>query len=408
MTTPDLDLVEYTPTSGVTLSGEEATALQDLAGVAVLPTVTPGVFDLSPGSSVGVLQVGERRIALRPKVPMDRVLFLLSYALDPARWQDVMTSYGTEADLADTMAGALASAIHQAIRRGVLQGYRSVEETAPTIRGRIRFDEQLRRHHDRSFPVEIAYDDFTIDIDENRILLGALWRVRRLPLRSQTLRNQLARLWSSLADGVALVPYPGGQIPEIMWTRLNQRYRPAVSLARLVLESTTIEQDRSGAGAAGLLVDMNEAFERFVRTALREALGLSERAFPSGKRTPPLHLDRAGRVRLDPDLSWWHRGRCRFVGDVKYKRLSVSGIKHPDLYQLLAYVVATDLPGGLLVYPVAEKQHEATHGVTHLDRTLHVATIDLTGNPSAILDRVADLAERVQLLTCDGPITRAA
>ena len=28
------------------------------------------------------------------------------------------------------------------------------------------------------------------------------------------------------------------------------------------------------------------------------------------------------------------------VGDLKYKRVNVEGVKHPDLYQLLAYATA--------------------------------------------------------------------
>ena len=211
----------------------------------------PGRFDLSPGSTVGVLTVDGRRIVLAPKVPIDRVLFLISYALDPVRWHELMAAYGTASDLSDAMAAALASAVRDALRPGVLQGYRHVEETAQTIRGRIRFSEQLRRHHGRSFPIEIGYDDFTADIDENRILLAALWRVRRLPLRSPTLRNELARLWAPLADAVTLAAYPKGIAPEITWTRLNQRYRPAVALARLVLQTTTIETGPTGARPLG-------------------------------------------------------------------------------------------------------------------------------------------------------------
>jgi len=394
---PDLELIEHTPRLGVDLSTAEVAALQRLAGATVVPSMSqPGSFDVSPGSTVGVLTVDERRIVLEPKVPIDRVLFLLSYALDPVRWQDLMTTYGTAPDLPEAMAAALASAVRDALRPGLLQGYRHVEETAQTVRGRIRFSEQLRRHHGRSFPVEIGYDDFTADVDENRILLAALWRLRRLPVRSRNLRNELARLWGPLADAATLTEYPKGITPEITWTRLNQRYRPAVALARLVLQTTTIETGANGALAAGLLVDMNQAFEDFVRTALREALGVRDRAFPSGKKTPPLHLDEGRRVRLDPDLSWWQQGRCRFVGDVKYKRLTLSGIKHPDLYQLLAYVVATDLPGGLLVYPVAENEHAAEHTTVHLGRSLEVATIDLTGTPSEILRRIEELADRVR------------
>lgn len=118
-------------------------------------------------------------------------------------------------------------------------------------------------------------------------------------------------------------------------------------------------------------------FEEFARVALRAELGLSARQFPGPNQTT-LHLDDRRRIGLDPDLSWWEGRHCRFVGDVTYTRLTFSGIKHPDLYQLLAYVLATDLPGGLLVDPVAERAHEAEHVVVNLGRRLEVVTVDVS------------------------------
>jgi 5-methylcytosine-specific restriction enzyme subunit McrC len=77
---------------------------------------------------------------------------------------------------------------------------------------------------------------------------------------------------------------------------------------------------------------MNDVFENFVWVALREALGLSKWTFPSGSSNHPLFMDLAQKVLLRPDLSWWQDSKCMFVGDVKYKRINVPGIKHADLY----------------------------------------------------------------------------
>jgi 5-methylcytosine-specific restriction enzyme subunit McrC len=139
---------------------------------------------------------------------------------------------------------------------------------------------------------------------------------------------------------------------------------------------------------------MNTVFERFVYTALKEALGLSERQFPLGRRCRNLHLDSAQRVDLQPDLSWWSGGRCEFVGDVKYKAVNVAGIKHPDLYQLLAYTVAAQVPTGLLIYAAGEGT-PARHKVTHAGKCLEVVSVDLKGAPPTILERMTAVASVV-------------
>lgn len=48
------------------------------------------------------------------------------------------------------------------------------------------------------------------------------------------------------------------------------------------------------------------------------------------------------------------QSRSIFVGDVKYRRTAPEGGPQPDLYQLLAYVVATNLRFGLMVYSAGE------------------------------------------------------
>ncbi|MFF5114501.1 AAA family ATPase [Streptosporangium sp. NPDC000509] len=90
----------------------------------------------------------------------------------------------------------------RALRRGVLQGYREVEEALPVLRGRIREADQIRRRYGLPLPVEVRYDDYTVDIAENRLLLPGL----AVPTR-RTLRHVIARL-----AGVSAAA-PGPDIP---------------------------------------------------------------------------------------------------------------------------------------------------------------------------------------------------
>lgn len=121
-------------------------------------------------------------------------------------------------------------------------------------------------------------------------------------------------------------------------------------LARLILSARSLEIRDGTSSSNAMLFDMNRVFEDFVVAALRAELGLDATSFPQNGRGQNLRLDVADRIHLEPDLSWWRDGRCVFVGDVKYKTVSPHGIVHPDLYQLLAYATATDLPAAMLVY----------------------------------------------------------
>ncbi len=257
------------------------------------------------------------------------------------------------------------------------------------MRGRIRFDDQIRRRFAVPLPVEVRYDEFTADILANRLVKAAAHRLARLRLRSREARSGVAWVAESLSD-VSLSVYPPRAVPKIRFDRLNEHYRGVVTLARLVLRHGAFETDRGKVRAAGFLMDMNHVFQEFVTVALREALGVSEREF--GERSMG-SLDTAGRVSLRPDLTWRDGSRCTFVGDVKYKRIE-AGVPNADLYQLLAYATALDLPGGLLIYAQGERE-PATHTVRHSGKRLEVAALDLSGDLQATLAQVGELAQRI-------------
>jgi 5-methylcytosine-specific restriction enzyme subunit McrC len=365
--------------------------------VSVTPSIgVDGCYDLTPGSQVGTAVFGDLSIEIRPKLAISRLMFLLSYVLDPKHWKDQPFSYAEDQSLLQAVIPGFTFQVRRAFTQGLLQSYRPEEAALPTVRGRIRFDDQIRDRFGIFPPAEVRFDEFTEDIEENRLLKAAIVRLQRLRIRSDAARRSLRALESALGS-VQLVDYDRRRLPELIYTRLNQHYRAAVELAKLILRSASFEQRSGKTWATAFLVDMNEVFETFVVTALREALRLSDQTFPQGAKGRRLYLDEGRVVALKPDISWWHSSICSFVGDVKYKRTGAERATNSDLYQLLAYCVATDLPAGLLVYAAGEDE-PATHRVVNLGRDLQVVTLELRGQPSEILMQIARLAQRIRTI----------
>ena len=189
--------------------------------------------------------------------------------------------------------------------------------------------------------------------------------------------------------------FHGNLLPEVRFTRLNERYRSAIELAKLILRFSSFDIQHGNTRAASFLVDMNQVFEDFVVLALREALGLTKRSFPQNADGRRVSLDEAERVVLKPDISWWQGRQCGFVGDVKYKKTNAAGIKHADLYQLLAYTVSTYLPGGMLIYAAGEDEPR-THEVKFAGKTLTVMALDLAGAPADVLMQIKRVAMQIR------------
>jgi len=94
------------------------------------------------------------------------------------------------------------------------------------LRGRLQEADQLRRHHGWAIPVEVRYDDFTVDVPENQIPLAATTRMAGVPRMEEESGRRLTAQRARLA-GVT-TPTPGTRLPSWQPNRLNQRYRTAL------------------------------------------------------------------------------------------------------------------------------------------------------------------------------------
>ncbi|WP_328724585.1 McrC family protein [Streptomyces sp. NBC_00259] len=408
MTAPDVSLREYGPAVSVALSAEAGRAL---AASGILQSATPdpcrsGHWLLRAGSRVGAVRTpGGPVVRITPKTPVSRLFFLLGFSLDPARaWRDSRegtVDTGAYDDVVPALAHTVERQIDAALRRGSLQGYQEVEESALVVRGRLREAEQIRRHFGRTPPVEIAYDAYTADTAENRILRAATERLLRLPGVPGPVRRRLAHQRARLAEALPLVR--GQELPRWHPSRLNSRYQPALRLAEAVLRGTSPEHRPAGSEPLtvdGFLLDMNKLFEDFVTVALREALrehGLVSRL------QDPHHLDAAGLVRIRPDLVV-RTGDGRIplaVVDAKYKVEKADGLLNADLYQALAYATVLSLPEAHLVYAAGrqpERFHEVrgtTAGPGGRGVRLYRHSLDLSREPGQLLSTLKEIAGRL-------------
>lgn len=391
-----LQLREQADSGPVELNIAERDALSRLLPRATITSV-PGLansYIVNPRNTVGVARIGELTVEIQPKLPIERVLFLVAYSLNPRYWQELLVGLKSAKTLHEAIAVPFAEFSEVATRRGVIHGYKEIDESISGVKGRIRFSDQLRKRGRLATPIEVTYDEFTPDIEENRLLLAATKRLLKLRRLDDSSQRSLRRILGRLTD-VTSVRYPKSQVPHLRINRLNRRYQQSLRLAELILNDETIELSAETVNSSGLLFDMAYVFENFVHIALLESLGLSEQEFPRNASKKHLYLDSEKRIALKPDLSWWRGSQCLAVGDIKYKKTDSGLGKNPDLYQLLAYVTATALDEGFLIYAATEGQPNQ-HTVPFANKLLHINTLHLGAEPSAILNEVEHLAQMLR------------
>ncbi|MCX4998893.1 McrC family protein [Streptomyces longwoodensis] len=389
--TSRLDLVEHGGWVTARLSPATGRRLAESGVVEVRPDPYDATsWDVRALGKVGAVRIAGVDVSVAPKLPVRRLFFLVGYAADPTRgWHtdEEPVDTGSHEGLVPALAHAFERLADRALRQGLLQGYRTVEDALPVVRGRVRTTEQMQRRYGSPFPVEVTYDDFTADIPENQLLRAAAERLLRLPRIPVAVRHRLLRLVTRLTDASPLVA--GRPLPQWRPSRLNHRYHAPCRFAELILDGTSVEHRRGGVRVDGFLFDLAKVFEDFVSTALTQAL----RAYGGHCRTQARHyLDEASDILMKPDLVHYSDdGVPRAVVDAKYKAERPAGFPGGDLYQMLAYCTALGLPTGHLVYAKGNEP-QVRHTIRGAGTVIVQHALELDEEPARVLEEVARVA----------------
>ncbi len=414
-----LTLREYR--SGIVpLTDDQASALNGAGGgryLSVEPAELSGHWQVTARNYVGSISVDGIRVLVRPKIPLRNLFLLLEVGLREQDWRDEAALYETSHDLLPALVSFFARTAETTLARGLYHSYREQHDLLVALRGRVDVARQLTRPG-VAIPTACRFTEFTADLVENSYLKAAVSRSLRVAGVQLADRHRLMRHLVTLED-VGDVRHHPADFDDVVFTRLNEHYKPALRLARLVLENLTLQDAIGEVTASSFMLDMNDLFERFVTERLRRTL----RGRLDVKDQHRDHLDEERSVRIRPDLLFGQERSPRLVADIKYKLTdeSASG-SNTDLYQLLAYTTALDLPEGMLIYCLdaedtaggtdseatflanaddllsplrvtsGERVAVSSVRVRHTGTVLHTYALDLSGTPDEVDGNIGALA----------------
>ena len=343
-----IDLREYQQSEPHPLSVAERDALRE-----VLPSLTiepaPGEansYSLTPSSTVGAVEINDLSVLIQPKIGIPQLLSLACYAMGVFREQK--SGYST---LRKKLRPSLTHLPSRFTRRskGILSrasprlSHRG--RGVHTVRGRIRFADQIRQRFGIPLPIEVRYDEFTDDIRENRLVKAAVMRLGGMRLRSTQARRNLGWIAATLENVFACRVCAERRAGRHL-RPLNEHYRGVVGLSRLILRHSAFESRRGRSSRYRFLDGYECALPRLCdcgASGSRSKFTLRAALDKQLVRNRPIYLAESRQVKLEPDLTLWDGVKCLFVGDTKYKSIETDGVPVDDLYQMLAYATALNL-----------------------------------------------------------------
>jgi len=112
------------------------------------------------------------------------------------------------------------------IHRGLSRSYQEIEDSLPSLRGRLLVSRELRRVvHDR---IDCRFADLSFETPENLLLKSSLHSLQN---RHREIPALLARM-----SMVPLAGVPRGPWPRIRYTQLNRHYKRSLDLSRLAIK----------------------------------------------------------------------------------------------------------------------------------------------------------------------------
>lgn len=336
-------------------------------------------------SWVGVVRFDSFEVRVVPKLVGGNlgILRMLDYTRGVDAIQRLPTMQVLEdegASLIDLVCWLLADQCDYVLRHGLLSDYVTREETLVTFRGRLRINEQIRRHYGRVTELECRYDEYESDILENRILAVALRRARRVCVnrRVRAMLGRVEPLFSEVCPTDDLDVTAARD--ELTYHRRNQHYHGAHHWAFLLLGGKAIKDVYSvgDAGAFAFMFDMTRLFEEFVERLLREAFLRTDYRLASQSRTRSIVVDEKGRTysTVIPDLliRTGSGGTERVLAvDSKYKLYDDQRVAAGDIYQTFLYAYAFAPPGCFptagVVFPAAAESRGFSLGVQNTQGT---------------------------------------
>lgn len=241
-----------------------------------------------------------------------------------------------------------ANSLFDCLKRITPKSYIREEDNLNFLRGKLKFNENIRYNCANKAKFYCEYDEFS----ENCVL-NQLFYFVSLCLYSISQDSQNKTILKTIIDyfcDIKLVKFDIYKCNKIRLSRQQQMFEKPFKLAKMFVENTSVDLSRNKFENITLVWDMNKLFEEFVYQVIRRKIkGISV------KPQAPKCLLKGGRRLTRADIIV-EKNNEKIIIDTKYKKLlGFDSVSIDDLYQVGMYCVIHDKenlkPRAILLYP---------------------------------------------------------
>lgn len=358
----------------------EVASFEEVGGVEIIDKLEIITKDLQPPfftyygkstirftSQVGLVQVGDIQIEVLPKVfkginetndnqkdqSRDFLLDILSKAgyFEKVNFiKDVNITKQNK--IHDFVFAQYLFELNKLLQKGLIKRYRKQDGNLNALKGKLLFNENIKHnfiHQERFYTRHTVYDH---EHAANQVLLGALKIIPNYT-HNNSLKGEAKRLNWQFPE----IDCPNNLIPlfnKIKTDRKLDPYKSALKFAEMIIRSLHPSLQSGSAPAFALLFDMNDVYERYVKSTLSITKGIINVKSDEGVF---VYWSSVGNSYHRTDMVVTLENGKRIIIDTKWKLLSEKP-SEADVRQIFSYCHHFNGQLGILLYPLTISESE--------------------------------------------------
>lgn len=323
-------------------------------------------------------------------IPIQNIYYLLCYAWDKLPEREVVDVDPTErATLADLFAQVLISGTKHLVKRGFDRGYVLHREWTGRLRGRLGFQEAVKRGMPRTGKFPCEFDELSYDVLHNQILKATMARLARTKGLDADLAAGLVQLCRLLGD-VSDMDLTSRHFGRVQLHRNNGFYDFLLKVCELIFRYLLPTEEAGPSQFRDFLRDehrMAILFENFVRNFYRHHSQFNVRREDIYWQWMAVDdVSRALLPKMQTDISLTSAERkiiidCKYTPEATKRHYEADKLRSTHLYQIYAYLDnladgrLTDTAEAMLLYPTVDEPLAASY--TRKQRRVSIRMINL-------------------------------
>ncbi len=340
-------------------------------------------------------------------IPIENIYFLLCYAWNKLDEKDrVNVSIDDKTELLDLFAKILINSTKMLLKRGIDKSYIDHTEEIAGVKGKIQISQTLKSNLLFTQKTICTYDDLSINILSNRILLSTISRLTQTKGLDKQLKYELVSLQRMLT-GIEHIELSLSLFKQIKLNRNNRFYGFIMNICEIIFENTLPSEESGKFKFSDFTRDdskMNQLFEAFVRNFYR----IEQTKYRTVKKeTIKWQFDNADiesyqyLPQMETDITLENEDD-KIIIDAKFYRETMTinydkeRIKSANLYQLFSYLLnqhddrkKTQNATGILLYPTIETDYNLNF--SYKLHKIQIRTVNLNSNWKDVSARLKEI-----------------